>query len=131
MTRNSDKRNLERDKAIRKALANRDKARRKLLEQRRELARRRRENRETSAANREEGDEEETNPTAHSALPRQKTNAENAARNSNTTVPDRPNHSPTSPAERLYGVELRDAVEGADAESNDDDEDGTEGGETS
>ncbi|MFT4890099.1 MAG: hypothetical protein ACI9YT_001012 [Halobacteriales archaeon] len=132
MTRNTDKRNLERDKAKRKALANRDKARRKLLQQREELARRRRKNRDTSAANREDGQEDQTNPTAHSTMPGQKTNAENAARNSNSTVPPRPKHSTTPAKERLYGLKLRDAVEGNDADSSDDDgSDGSNGGDRS
>ncbi|MFA9517153.1 protein gvpI [Halopenitus sp. H-Gu1] len=97
-----------------KAQKNRDKARRKLLQQREKLARRRTRNRRQSETRRDDDDETEgTNPTAHSTLPPQKSNAENATRNSHSTVPETPKYSVVPARERLYGRRLyRKMIEG-------------------
>lgn len=93
-----------------KAQINRDKARRKLLQQRKKLARRRKRNRKQSEARRgdttDDGEDGVTNPTAHSTMPPQKTNAENAARNSHSTVPEIPKYSNMPGRDRLYGLRL-------------------------
>jgi|APHM01.1.fsa_nt_gi hypothetical protein len=94
------------ERARRKAQVNRDKARQKLLQQRVELAQRRAQNREQSEARRDDDSESERNPTAHSTLPSQDTNAANAARNSHSTVPAEPKHSQASSRARLYGRRL-------------------------
>jgi hypothetical protein len=90
--------------ARRKAQVNCDRARQKLLQQRVELARRRAQNREQSESRRD--GETGTNPTAHSTLPSQNSNAVNAARNSHSTVPATPKYSEASNRERLYGRRL-------------------------
>ncbi|AFK19408.1 protein gvpI [Haloferax mediterranei ATCC 33500] len=113
-----------------KAQINRDKARSKLLRQREKLARRRARNRRQSEVRRgnqskaQHDTQSETqrgtqsksqrdnetggtkNPTAHSTLPPQKTNAENAVRNSHSTVPELPKYSSVPARERLYGLRL-------------------------
>lgn len=91
-----------------KAQVNRDKARRKLLQQRKQLAQRRKRNRKQSESRRDNtGDDHGVeNPTAHSTVPPQKTNAENAARNSHSTVPNVPKYSDMSGRKRLYGLRL-------------------------
>ena len=92
-----------------KAQVSRDKARRKLLRQREKLARRRKRNRKQSEARRKERDSDGDgggNPTVHSTVPPQKTNAENAVRNSHSSVPSTPKYSDMPGRERLYGQRL-------------------------
>lgn len=93
-----------------KAQINRDKARRKLLQQRKKLAQRRKRNRKQSEARRDgtddDGENGVGNPTVHSTVPPQKTNAENAARNSHSAVPPAPKYSDMSGCDRLYGLRL-------------------------
>lgn len=89
-----------------KAQINRDKARKKLLQQRKALAKRRRKNRKQCEKRRAESNDGEENPTAHSTLPAQATNAENAARNSHSAVPATPKYSTVTARERLYGLRL-------------------------
>lgn len=91
-----------------KAQVNRDKARRKLLQQRKKLAQRRKANRKQSESRRSGTDDEHgvRNPTAHSTVPPQKTNEQNSARNSHSTVPNSPKYSNTAGRERLYGLRL-------------------------
>lgn len=132
MTHKNQKRDLEQARAIRNASVNRKEARKKLLQQRKKLARRRRENRKMSAENRDQGQKDEANPTARSTVPDQKSNAENAARNSNSTVPTKPKHSRSPVEKRLYGTKLREAAEGMDDFPSDaHTEDEMDGGETS
>ncbi len=97
------------DRAIRKAQMNRDRAREKLLQQRKRLARRRERNVEATEST-EEDDSASlgTNPTAYSTVPRQRSNAENSARQSHSTVPLRPKYSTVRPRARLYGLRLQD-----------------------
>jgi hypothetical protein len=92
--------------AVTKAQVNRDKARKKLLRQRRKLARRRARNRRQSEKRRDEQTEDGETSTTHSTLPPQKSNAENAARNSHSTVPETVKHSNVPARERLYGQRL-------------------------
>lgn len=89
-----------------KAQINRDQARQKLLQQRKKLARRRAKNRQLCDSRRSEGDESQLNPTAHSTLPPQRSNAQNAAQHSHSTVPPTPKYSTVSARERLYGLRL-------------------------
>ncbi|WP_181692584.1 protein gvpI [Natronomonas sp. LN261] len=89
-----------------KAQTNRDKARNKLLQQRKALARRRAENRKQCEKRRAEADDNKKNPTAHSTLPPQTSNAQNAARNSHSAVPAVPRYSTVTARERLYGLRL-------------------------
>ncbi|WP_435186740.1 protein gvpI [Halobellus sp. EA9] len=103
-----------------KAQINRDKARRKLLQQREKLAQRRKRNRKQSEARRDDTDDDEDgveNPTAHSTMPPQKTNAENAVRNSHSTVPKTPKYSDVAGRERLYGQRLHQQTTSDTAES--------------
>lgn len=100
------KRKQKARQAQRKAQINRDKARRKLLRQREKLARRRTRNLRKSEKRNEENKEEIKNPTAHSTLPPQKSNTENATRNSHSTVPETPKYSAVPARERLYGQRL-------------------------
>ncbi|WP_240792437.1 protein gvpI [Salarchaeum sp. JOR-1] len=103
-----------------KAQINRDKARRKLLQQREKLAQRRKRNRKQSEARRDDTNDDEDgveNPTAHSTMPPQKTNAENAARNSHSTVPKTPKYSDMVGRERLYGQRLHQQTTSDTAES--------------
>jgi hypothetical protein len=115
----SDKQQQTRKQKARQAQAkaqiNRDRARRKLLRQREKLARRRTRNRRQSEKRRDDGTdkgenpenpEKPENPTAHSTLPPQKSNAENATRNSHSTVPETPKYSAVPARERLYGQRL-------------------------
>jgi hypothetical protein len=97
-----------------KAQRNRDKARQKLLLQRKKLARRRSRNRHQSEKRRAD-DDGTANPTAYSTMPSQKSNAENAARNSHSAVPAAPKYSTVSARERLYGRRLhrKTSTEGA------------------
>jgi hypothetical protein len=104
-----------------KAQINRDKARRKLLQQREKLAQRRKRNRKQSEARRADadadGEDGVENPTAHSTMPPQKTNAENAARNSHSTVPPTPKYSDMAGRKRLYGQRLHQQTTSDTAES--------------
>jgi hypothetical protein len=103
-----------------KAQINRDKARRKLIQQRKKLAQRRKRNRKQSEARRDDADDGENgveNPTAYSTMPPQKTNAENAARNSHSTVPKTPKYSNVAGRERLYGRRLHQQTTTDTAES--------------
>ncbi|GGJ05378.1 protein gvpI [Halobellus salinus] len=109
----SDKHQQRHERKARQARAkaqhSRDNARRKLLRQRENLARRRKRNREQSEARRNEADESGDgveNPAAHSTVPPQKTNAENAVRNSHSAVPSTPKYSAAPGRERLYGQRL-------------------------
>jgi hypothetical protein len=88
-----------------KAQINRDEARRKLLRQREKLAERRKANREQSEERRD-GTKSQKNPTARSTMPSQKTNAQNAVRNSHSTVPETPRYSNIAAPKRLYGQRL-------------------------
>jgi hypothetical protein len=99
-----------------KAQINRDEARRKLLRQRKSLARRRTRNRRQSEPQRDDDDGSQ-NPTAHSTLPPQKSNVENATRNSNSTVPSAPKYSTVPARERLYGLRLHRKTREGNAES--------------
>ncbi len=99
-----------------KAQINRDKARRKLLQQREKLARRRSRNRRQSEQRRDEDTDRGKNPTAHSTLPPQKSNAENATRNSHSTVPETPKYSAVPARERLYGQRLHRKTSGREDE---------------
>lgn len=104
-----------------KAQINRDKARHKLLQQREKLAHRRKRNRKQSEARRDDTNDDEDgveNPTAHSTMPPQKTNAENAVRNSHSTVPTTPKYSDLSGRERLYGQRLHQQTTSETAESS-------------
>lgn len=103
-----------------KAQINQDKARRKLLQQREKLAQRRKRNRKQSEARRDDTDDGEDgveNPAAHSTMPTQKTNAENAVRNSHSTVPPTPKYSDMAGRERLYGQRLHQQTTSETAES--------------
>lgn len=114
-----------------KAQINCDKARRKLLRQREKLARRRTRNRKQSEARRggSDGDGETVeNPSRHSTMPPQKSNAENAARNSHSTVPKSPKYSDMPARERLYGRRLhRKTVDGDSEAYGSSNESSTEG----
>lgn len=115
----TDKQEHKREQKARQAQAkaqnNRDKARRKLLRQREKLARRRTHNRCQSEKRRDDDEEETENPTAHSTMPPQKSNVENATRNSHSTVPETPKYSAMPARERLYGQRLhRKTSEGKD-----------------
>lgn len=106
-----------------KAQNNRDKARRKLLRQREKLARRRTRNRCQSEKRRDDDEEGTENPTAHSTMPPQKSNAKNATRNSHSTVPATPKYSEVPARERLYGQRLHrktstSVTEASDVPSN-------------
>lgn len=101
------KQNQKARRAQKKAQVNRDEARRKLLHQREKLARRRAHNLHKSKKRREENKGSSENPTAHSTLPTQKSNAENAVRHSHSTVPETPKYSTVQARERLYGQRLR------------------------
>ncbi|TSD14758.1 protein gvpI [Haloglomus irregulare] len=103
-----------------KAQINRDKARQKLLQQREKLAQRRKRNRKRSEARRDDAGDEDgvENPTAHSTMPPQKTNAENAARNSHSTVPPTPKYSDVAGRKRLYGRRLHQQTTSDTAESS-------------
>lgn len=111
-----------------KAQINRDKARRKLLRQREKLARRRTRNRKQSETRRDDTDGETVeNPAGHSTVPSQKSNAENAARNSHSTVPKTPKYSDMPARERLYGRRLhRRTADGNSGASASPDESPTE-----
>ncbi|SDY65514.1 protein gvpI [Halopenitus persicus] len=116
-----------------KAQINRDKARRKLLRQREKLARRRTRNRKQSETRRGDSDGDDTdgetveNPAGHSTMPSQKSNAENAARNSHSTVPKTPKYSDMPARERLYGRRLhRRTADGNSEASASSDESPTE-----
>lgn len=89
-----------------KAQVNRDQARNRLLQQRKVLAQRRAENRKQCEKRRAESNNRDENPTAHSTLPTQTTNAQNAARNSHSAVPATPKYSTVPARERLYGLRL-------------------------
>ncbi|ADQ68784.1 hypothetical protein C499_14260 [Halogeometricum borinquense DSM 11551] len=107
----TDKQQQKRKQKARQILAkaqlSRDTARQKLLQQRRKIAQRRKRNRHQSESQRDRDENDGTgNPTAHSTLPPQKSNAENAARNSHSTVPAVPKHSNVAARERLYGQRL-------------------------
>ncbi|MEZ3164924.1 protein gvpI [Halorubrum sp. RMP-47] len=88
-----------------KAQINRNEARQKLLRQRKKLAKRRKANREQSEERRESMKSQE-NPTAYSTMPPQKSNAQNAVRNSHSTVPETPKYSTIVASDRLYGQRL-------------------------
>lgn len=103
--------NRKAKRAQMKAQINRDEARRKLLRQRKKLAKRRRVNREQSKQRRDDG-KSQNNPTAHSTLPPQKSNAQNAVRNSHSTVPETPKYSTVQARKRLYGQRLYRATSG-------------------
>lgn len=92
--------------AVAKATANRDTARAKLLRHRETLARRRARNRQQSESRGDRAEGRTENPTAHSTLPPQKSNAENAVRNSHSTVPPAPKYSNVPARKRLYGHRL-------------------------
>lgn len=100
--------------AIVKAQHNRDEARRKLLRQREKLARRHARNRRQSEERRDDEAEQRENPTTRSTLPSQESNAENAARNSHSTVPKTVKYSKVTARERLYGLRLHRRSEGGD-----------------
>ncbi|AAC82803.1 gas vesicle protein GvpI [Halobacterium salinarum] len=107
-----------------KAQINRDKARRNLLRQREKLARRRTRNRKQSEPRRDDSDGDDTdgetvkNPAAHSTMPPQKSNAENAVRNSHSTVPKTPKYSDVTARERLYGQRLHQKTAGGNSEAS-------------
>ncbi len=108
------------DRAVRKAQANRDRARKKLLQQRKRLARRRERNVEaTASAEEDDSTSLGTNPTAYSTVPRQRSNAENSARQSHSTVPLRPKCSTVRPRARLYGLRLQDETASREAPKSD------------
>ena len=111
-----------------KAQVNRDVARKKLLRQREKLAQRRRNNVAQSTA-RTESRTSSANPSDHSTVPPQKTNAQNAARHAHSTVPPTPKYSTVQARTRLYGQRLHRATtasstanETAAAESEDADD---------
>jgi hypothetical protein len=123
----TDKQQRKRERKARQAQAkaqnSRDKARRKLLEQRKNLARRRARNRRQSEERRDDEEDGAENPTAHSTMPKQKSNAQNAARNSHSTVPATPKYSNVPARERLYGQRLHrktsdDVTEASDVRSS-------------
>lgn len=105
--------------AIKKAKSNRDQARKKLLRQRERLAERRKQNKSKSEQNRAQDPSSETtqNPSAHSTVPPQKTNGQNAARNSHSTVPRVPKYSDVDAQQRLYGLRLATHQSGADTDN--------------
>jgi len=104
-----------------KAQINCNKARRKLLRQRKKLAQRRTRNWKQSEARRGASNSDgETagNPSKHSTLPPQKSNAENAARNSHSTIPKSPKYSDMPTRERLYGLRLHRRTAGESLETH-------------
>lgn len=105
--------------AVTKATINRDAARGKLLRHREKLARRRTRNRRQSEPRGDDATGGTENPTAHSTLPPGKSNAENAARRSHSTVPATPKYSNVPARERLYGQRLHHKTdEGNDTNPN-------------
>ena len=122
MTHNKTRHKLKTRHAVQKAKNNRDKARRKLLQQRKKLEQRREQNREQSENNKT--DRGSRNPTAHSTVPPQKTNAQNAARNSHSAVPSKPKYSKIPARERLYGLRLHRATSTDSGDNQPSDQDG-------
>lgn len=121
----SDKQQQKHEQKARQAQAkaqiNRDKARRKLLRQRKKLAQRRTRNRNQSETPHDDADGDDgdavQNPVSHSTIPSQKSNAENAVRNSHTTVPKTPKYSDMPARERLYGQRLHQKTTGKNSDS--------------
>lgn len=119
MTDNQQQKRKQKARQARaKAQINRDKARRKLLQQREKLALRRTRNRRQSEQRHNEDKDRGENPTAHSTLPPQKSNAENATRNSHSTVPETPKYSAVPARERLYGQRLHRKTSGREDETS-------------
>lgn len=109
MTNHRKKHQQKAKRAQAKAQVNRDMARKKLLRQREKLAQRRRNN-VAQSTSRTESRTGSANPSNYSTVPPQDTNAQNAARNSHSTVPPTPKYSSVPARKRLYGQRLHRAM---------------------
>ena len=107
MTSNQSRRQAQKARQAQlKAQLNRDQARQKILQQRRALARRRAKNRAQCESDESESSGGQHNPSAHSTTPPQRSNAQNAAQHSHSTVPETPKYSTVEARRRLYGLRL-------------------------
>lgn len=104
--RQQQRRTQKAQQAQLKAQINRDKARQKLLQQRKKLARRRKKNQQKCQSRQAEAAEGRSNPTARSTLSPQRSNEQNAAQHSHSTVPPTPKYSSVAARDRLYGLRL-------------------------